>query len=389
MGINMLKRLESSVNSFRLTISRIQQLAPLILEKTGLHSAMVSGTIEAKSTVKLKQKMDFNTVLTLFPPVSKEKDVLFPGLKDEVDVLIATDCISEGQNLQDCDYLINYDIHWNSVRIIQRFGRIDRIGSKNEVIQLVNYWPDMELDDHIDLKGRVESRMKISVLTITGDDNPLSVEEKGDLEYRRQQLKRLQEEVVDLKKSLPKKAIYEKFGLKSAQRDAFDADISRIDIVNVVSPSTVPGLKAGERVKEFYVLLVTLKRQHYDEKSILLLTKLIKQNMIFALVYSNMVRFAVVHEKLFALDWELLEDAALPLMGLDLDKVWENLVTTIGSFEVMEGVTMEEQIAIDGEKLKKIKAIESLEKKLRVEKQPRKRYEMYKQLNELKNDFDL
>ena len=118
MGINMLKRLESSVNSFRLTFSRIQQLAPLILEKTGLHSAMVSGTIEAKSTVKLKQKMDFNTVLTVFSPVSKEKDVLFPGLKDEVDVLIATDCISEGQNLQDCDSLINYDIHWNPVRII-------------------------------------------------------------------------------------------------------------------------------------------------------------------------------------------------------------------------------------------------------------------------------
>jgi ERCC4-related helicase len=175
-----------------------KNLAPLILEKTGLHSAMVSGTIEAKSTIKLKQKMDFNTVLTLFSPVSKEKDVLFPGLKEEVDVLIATDCISEGQNLQDCDYLINYDIHWNPVRIIQRFGRIDRIGSKNEVIQLVNYWPDMELDDYIDLKGRVESRMKISVLTSTGDDNPLSVEEKGDLEYRRQQLKRLQEEVVDL-----------------------------------------------------------------------------------------------------------------------------------------------------------------------------------------------
>ncbi len=175
-----------------------KNLAPLILERTGLHSAMVSGTIEAKSTVKLKQKMDFNTVLTLFSPVSKEKDVLFPGLKDEIDVLIATDCISEGQNLQDCDYLINYDIHWNPVRIIQRFGRIDRIGSKNEVIQLVNYWPDMELDDYIDLKGSVESRMKISVLTSTGDDNPLSVEEKGDLEYRRQQLKRLQEEVVDL-----------------------------------------------------------------------------------------------------------------------------------------------------------------------------------------------
>ena len=189
---------------------------------------------------------------------------------------------------------------------------------------------------------------------------------------------------TEIKKSLPKKAIYEKFGLKTAQRDAFDADISRIDIVNVISPSTVPGLKEGERVKEFYVLLVALKRQHYDEKNILLLTKLIKQNMIFALVYNDMVRFAVVHEKLFVMDWELLEDAALPLMGLDLDKVWEHLVTTIGKFEVMEGVTMEEQIAIDGEKLKKIKLIESLEKKLKVEKQPRKRYDLYKQIAELK-----
>ena len=193
---------------------------------------------------------------------------------------------------------------------------------------------------------------------------------------------------TEIKKSLPKKAIYEKFGLKSAQRDAFDADISRIDIVNVVSPSTVPGLKEGERVKEFYVLLVALKRQDYDEKNILLLTKLIKQNMIFALVYNDMVRFAVVHEKLFVMDWELLEDAALPLMGLDLDKVWEHLVTTIGKFEVMEGVTMEEQIAIDGEKQKKIKAIESLEKKLKVEKQPRKKYELYKQIQDLKEHLE-
>jgi hypothetical protein len=193
---------------------------------------------------------------------------------------------------------------------------------------------------------------------------------------------------TEIKKSLPKKAIYEKFGLKSAQRDAFDADISRIDIVNVVSPSTVPSLKEGERVKEFYVLLVALKRQHYDEKNILLLTKLIKQNMIFALVYNEKVSFAVVHEKLFVMDWEPLEDAALPLMGLDLDMVWEHLVTTIGKFEVMEGVTMEEQIAIDGEKLKKIKLIESLEKKLKVEKQPRKKYELFQQVQELKKHLD-
>ena len=121
-----------------------------------------------------------------------------PGNTTEIDVLIATDCISEGQNLQDCDYLINYDIHWNPVRIIQRFGRIDRIGSKNEVIQLVNFWPDVTLDEYINLKSTVETRMKISVLTSTGDDNLLSPEEKGDLEYRKAQLQRLKDEVVDI-----------------------------------------------------------------------------------------------------------------------------------------------------------------------------------------------
>ena len=173
-------------------------LAEQILKDKGLHSAMITGSIESRSTLKLKRKMDFNTLLTLFSPLSKEKSTIFPDIKEEIDILIATDCISEGQNLQDCDFLINYDIHWNPVRIIQRFGRIDRIGSKNDTIQLVNFWPDMTLDDYIDLKGRVEARMKISVMTSTGDDNLLSPEEKGDLEYRREQLKRLQEEVVDI-----------------------------------------------------------------------------------------------------------------------------------------------------------------------------------------------
>lgn len=175
-----------------------ENIAPLIKERTGLNTALVSGDVEARSTLKLREKMDFNKVLTLFSPVSKEKDALYPNIKEEIDVLIATDCISEGQNLQDCDFLINYDIHWNPVRIIQRFGRIDRIGSRNAVIQLVNYWPDMDLDDYINLKGRVEARMKVSVLTATGDDNPLSAEEQGDLKYRRDQLERLKEEVVDI-----------------------------------------------------------------------------------------------------------------------------------------------------------------------------------------------
>lgn len=173
-------------------------LADTILKDKGLHTAMITGDIESRSTLKIKRKMDFNALLTLFSPISKEKSVIFPDVQEEIDILIATDCISEGQNLQDCDYLINYDIHWNPVRIIQRFGRIDRIGSKNDTIQLVNFWPDMTLDEYIDLKGRVEARMKISVMTSTGDDNLLSPEEKGDLDYRREQLKRLQEEVVDI-----------------------------------------------------------------------------------------------------------------------------------------------------------------------------------------------
>ena len=163
----------------------------------GLHTAMVSGTVEGRTTVP-KLRNDLNTVLTCFSPISKDKQLLMPDDNTEIDFLIATDCISEGQNLQDCDYLINYDIHWNPVRIIQRFGRIDRIGSRNKYIQLVNFWPDVSLDDYINLKAKVETRMKIVDMTATGDDNLLSDEEKTDLEYRKAQLKRLQDEVVDI-----------------------------------------------------------------------------------------------------------------------------------------------------------------------------------------------
>lgn len=168
-----------------------------VKEKYGLNTAMVSGLVEGRTTCP-KLQCDLNTVLTCFSPISKDKNLLMPNDKTEIDFLIATDCISEGQNLQDCDYLINYDIHWNPVRIIQRFGRIDRIGSRNKVIQLVNFWPDVTLDDYINLKAKVETRMKIVNMTATGDDNILSDEEKTDLEYRKAQLKRLQEEVVDI-----------------------------------------------------------------------------------------------------------------------------------------------------------------------------------------------
>ena len=173
------------------------QVASYMKNNYGLDTAVITGTIDGRTTIK-GLKATLNNVLTCFSPISKSRDVLMPGSTEEIDVLIATDCISEGQNLQDCDYLVNYDIHWNPVRIIQRFGRIDRIGSRNQYIQLVNFWPDMTLDDYINLKSRVETRMKISVMTSTGDDDLINPEEKGDLEYRKQQLKRLQDEVVDI-----------------------------------------------------------------------------------------------------------------------------------------------------------------------------------------------
>ena len=173
------------------------QVSSYMKNNYGLDMAVITGTIDGKTTIK-GLKATLNNVLTCFSPISKSRDVLMPGSTKEIDILIATDCISEGQNLQDCDYLVNYDIHWNPVRIIQRFGRIDRIGSRNQYIQLLNFWPDMTLDDYINLKSRVETRMKISIMTSTGDDDLINPEEKGDLEYRKQQLKRLQEEVVDI-----------------------------------------------------------------------------------------------------------------------------------------------------------------------------------------------
>ena len=172
------------------------QVSAFAQKKYGLHTALVTGSVDGRSTVP-KFRADLNNVLTCFSPISKDKTALMPNGPD-IDLLIATDCISEGQNLQDCDCLINYDIHWNPVRLVQRFGRIDRIGSRNEQIQLINFWPDLQLDDYINLKARVETRMKALVMTSTGDDNLLSPEEQGDLEYRKAQLQRLQTEVVDL-----------------------------------------------------------------------------------------------------------------------------------------------------------------------------------------------
>ena len=164
-------------------------------QQEGLQTGKVTGSDAPKTT--LKKSYDFQSVLTLFSPRSKEKAIVLPNEPGELDILIGTDCISEGQNLQDCDFLVNYDIHWNPVRIIQRFGRIDRIGSPNSQIQLVNYWPDITLDEYINLKERVENRMVIADVTATGDDNVLTAK-SSDIAYRKEQLKRLQDEVIEL-----------------------------------------------------------------------------------------------------------------------------------------------------------------------------------------------
>lgn len=172
-----------------------RELAPA-LRNAGLHGALVTGGGHGGRTT-LGKGYDFQEVLTLFSPRSKQRHLTMPKALGEIDVLIGTDCISEGQNLQDCDYLVNYDIHWNPVRIIQRFGRIDRIGSTNAQIQLVNFWPDISLDEYINLKERVENRMVIADLAATADDNVLT-QESSDTAFRREQLRRLQDEVIEL-----------------------------------------------------------------------------------------------------------------------------------------------------------------------------------------------
>lgn len=174
-----------------------EELSERLKHSYGINSAVVTGSSNPKTTIS-NVPADFNTVLTLFSPKSKNRDALFANNPGDIDLLIGTDCISEGQNLQDCDYLINYDIHWNPVRIIQRFGRIDRIGSENSQIQLTNFWPNISLDEYINLKARVEGRMKLVNLTASGSDNPIDQADNAELEYRKNQLEKIQNEVVDI-----------------------------------------------------------------------------------------------------------------------------------------------------------------------------------------------
>jgi len=189
---------------------------------------------------------------------------------------------------------------------------------------------------------------------------------------------------TEIRKQLPKKAIYAKFELKPAQREGFDADVSRIDIVAVVSPTTVPAIAAGEDIKEFYVLAVQLKRKDYDEKNIAMLSKLIPQNILFALQYEDQTQLAVYHTKLIRSDWKPTDETSISLTGLNLDTVWENTIKAIGEIQVQEGKTLTDQIQDDEQRAKLKKQIEELERKCRIEKQPRKRMELYNLLQVLR-----
>ena len=174
-------------------------IAPWAKENFGLESALVTGTGGIKTTLKGIRK-DLGSILSAFAPIAKERPAEM-AQEGEIDLLFATDCISEGQNLQDCDWLINYDIHWNPVRIIQRFGRIDRIASPNKAIQLVNFWPNVELDEYINLEARVSGRMVLLDVSATGEENIIEAQSgdpMNDLEYRRRQLLKLQKTVIDL-----------------------------------------------------------------------------------------------------------------------------------------------------------------------------------------------
>ena len=192
---------------------------------------------------------------------------------------------------------------------------------------------------------------------------------------------------TEVRKQLPKKAIYAKFELKPSQRESFDADIARMDIVAVVSTSTVPALNAGAEVKEFYLLAVQLKRKEYDPKNIALLTKLIPQRMVFALQFEEQTQFAIYHTKLISSAWKATEEATLPLSGLNLDVVWENIVTHIGQIDVEEGNTLSEQIATNDQRAKLLAQIATLERKMANEKQPHRKREYFEQIKKLKSQI--
>ena len=190
-----------------------------------------------------------------------------------------------------------------------------------------------------------------------------------------------------INKPLYKKAIFEKFNLKAAERDRFDVDISRMALVAKVSSATVPALTKGKEIEGFYVLQVALKRKDYDTKNILMLQKLIPQKMVFAMQYEEQTQFCIYHTRLQQSEWRPTNEATIPLQGLTLDDVWNNIVATIGGLDAQAEETIEEQIIHREQREKLLRQIELLEKQCRTEKQTRKRYELHQQIIKLKEEL--
>ena len=188
---------------------------------------------------------------------------------------------------------------------------------------------------------------------------------------------------------LYKKAVFEKFNLKTAERERFDADISKMALVARISPATVPALKEGQQIKGFYVLQVTLKRKDYDSKNILMLQKLIPQKLIFALQFEEQTQFCIFHTRLQQSAWMPTDEATITLQGLSLDDVWNNIVATIGGLDAMAEASIEEQIIHREQREKLLRQIEQLEKRCRAEKQTRKKYELHQQIVKLKEQIEL
>ena len=193
---------------------------------------------------------------------------------------------------------------------------------------------------------------------------------------------------TELSRQLAKKAVFEKFNLKTADRDRFNADVARMDIVAQVMPATVPALAEGEKVKGFYVLLVTLKQRDYDAKNILLLQRLIPQNIVFALQYQDETQLAVYHTVLQQSEWMPTEEVSITLNGTTTDAVWENIVATIGGIVRTENLSLEEQIQKNLERERLLKQLATLEKQCRAEKQPRRKYDLHQQIINLKRTID-
>lgn len=329
------------------------ELSDWLKEEKGLNSALITGGGSNKTNM-VDCRKDLNSILTHFSPRSKNREDIFPDATEEIDILFCTDCISEGQNLQDCDYLVNYDIHWNPVRIIQRFGRIDRIGSTNERIQLVNFFPSMELDQFIDLVAKVEGRMVMLDVSATGEDNVISrsSKEMQDLDYRKRQLKQLQNQVLDLED------IDGNISITDMTFNDFKIDLEKssdqqLEDLNDIPPASYAVVKSNlKEIKEGVIYCLKDTETDYQNK--------LKNNILypFFLVYVSMDGMEMVKpsQTKKALDYFrklcMGQNTVLPDLVAQFEKETKNTKNMTNYTQVLrkvikEVVGVQEEIGLD------------------------------------------